>query len=349
MNKELLMNVDIPKVSVVMPVYKGDKYLSEAVDSILNQTFSDFEFIIICDDPTDETRYILDKYRQNDSRIQLYYQKRQGLVSSRNKGISLSKGEYVVKMDADDISLPDRLKEQVEFMDNHPDIGISGTWIKVFGDVPQYVLKLPCDHESIKSSLLFFCSIAQPSIIIRRDAFLKSGLCYDKDESHAEDYGLWVRAADVLKLANIPQAHVYYRMHTSTTNSKVQKEVSGKIRLSQIRKLGIVPTKVEFETHEALSYHSFEADKDFMLRAKLWLEKLQDANSRMNIYSETSFLNVLANYWYDVFCNSTNLGLDPWRQFNYSELSKFADLTCRKKLRLLCKPSIRYLINRISK
>lgn len=330
-----------------MPVYKGDKYLSEAVDSILGQTFSDFEFIIICDDPTDETRHILDKYRQNDSRVEVYYQERQGLVSSRNKGISLSRGEYIAKMDADDISLPDRLKNQVEFMDNNPYIGISGTWIKVFGDVPQYVLKLPCDHESIKSSLLFFCSIAQPSVIIRRNIFFKSGLCYDKNESHAEDYGLWVRAVEILKFANIPQVHLYYRMHNSTTNASIQKEASGNIRRSQIRKLGINPTKAEFEIHEALSYHTFEANKYFILRAKSWLEKLQDANSKTNIYPEPAFSNVLASYWYDVCSDSINLGLGSWCLFHYSKLYKFADLSYRRKLRLFFKPSIKCLTNKI--
>lgn len=330
-----------------MPVYKGDQYLSEAVDSILNQTFSDFEFIIICDDPTDETRYILDKCRENDSRVEIYYQKRQGLVSSRNKGISLSKGEYIAKMDADDVSLPDRLKKQVEFMDNNPDIGISGTWIKVFGDVPQYILKLPCDHESIKSSLLFFCSIAQPSVIIRRDIFSKSGLCYDKNESHAEDYGLWVRAVDMLKFANVPEVHLHYRMHNSTTNTNIQKKASGNIRLSQIKKLGINPTQAELEIHEALCYHDFEMNKNFIPRVKSWLEKLQAANSKINVYPEPAFSNVLANYWYEACCDSISLGLGSWRLFCNSKLYRFSDISYRRKLRLFYKPNVKCLINRI--
>ena len=108
-----------PKISVLMPIYKGDEYLSAAVDSILNQTFSDFEFIIICDDPTEKTRQILDKYKQSDSRIRVYYQEREGLVNSLNRGCSLAQGEYIARMDADDISLPERFEKQVKFLDSN--------------------------------------------------------------------------------------------------------------------------------------------------------------------------------------------------------------------------------------
>jgi glycosyltransferase involved in cell wall biosynthesis len=339
------MGENIPKISVVMPVYKGDEYLSEAVDSILNQTFSDFEFIIICDDPTNETRCILDKYQQNDSRMKIYYQERQGLVNSLNRGISLAKGEYIARMDADDVSLPTRFEKQVEFMDNNPEIGISGTWVKLIGKAPEFVLKHPCDHETIQSSMLFFCTIAHPSVILRRETFCKNGLCYNQDETYAEDYGLWVRAATVLRFANIPQLHLYYRMHDSNTNVTIQKEVSGNIRLSQIRQLCINPTKVEFETHEALSCYIFESNKDFISNAKSWLEKLQYANSRVKIYPEPAFSSVLANYWHSVCCNSINIGLDSWRLFHDSKLSKYANISYSKKIILFLKPNARYLIN----
>jgi glycosyltransferase involved in cell wall biosynthesis len=338
---------NISKISVVMPVYKGDNHLSEAVDSVLNQTFSDFEFIIICDDPTNETRDILDRYKQEDSRMKIYYQERQGLVNSLNKGISLAKGEYIIRMDADDISLPTRFEKQVEFMDNNPEIGISGTWVKIIGDVPEYILKHPPDHEAIMANMLFFCTIAHPSVIFRREVFHENKLCYDQNETYAEDYGLWIRAADIIRFANIPQVHLCYRLHSSNTNADIQKGVSGKIRLSQIRKLGINPTKAEFEVHEAISNHTFKADKHFILLAKSWLEKLQATNSEKNIYPEPTFSKVLVHYWYDVCCSSIDLGINSWRLFNNSRLCKFANLSIRGKLRLLFKPSIRYLKIRV--
>lgn len=336
-----------PKISVLMPVYKGDKYLSKAVDSILNQNFKNFEFIVVCDNPTDETKELFNYYQQKDSRIKIFYQDRQGLVKSLNKGISLAKGEYIVRMDADDISLSDRLEKQVEFMDKNPDIGVSGTWVKIFGEVSEYTLKHPIDDGSIKSSMLFFCPLAHPSVIIRKDIFCNNGLCYRLEETYAEDYGLWARAANILKFANLPHVCLKYRMHNSNTNSNIQKKVSCDIRLSQIRKLGINPTKLELETHETLSDHTFEISNDFIHNAKLWLEKLQAANSRMRIYPEPAFSNVLLMYWYTVCYDSVKLGTNPWSLFHDLSLIKSANLPRIKKFRLFLKPGVKYIINKI--
>ncbi|MDR7666382.1 glycosyltransferase [Methanosarcina sp. Z-7115] len=329
------MGENIPKISVIMPVYKGDNYLSEAVDSILNQTFSDFEFIIICDDPTNKTRHVLDKYKQNDSRIRIYYQERQGLVNSLNKGISLAKGEYIARMDADDISLPARFERQVEFMDNNPEIGISGTWVRTVGDVPGAIWKHPCDHETIKSRMLFETVIAHPSIIARKELFSKNGFAYMQDEVYAEDYGLWVRAAKVVKLANLPKILIHYRIHKSTSDRKEQKLVANNIRLAQIRELGINPTKKEFEVHEALSYYEIDHNKKFVLQVRFWLEKLETTNLEMKIYPEPAFSAVLGHYWYHACKASTYLGLNAWNLFNESKLSNSISLSPVQKIKFI--------------
>lgn len=328
---------NIPKISVVMPIYKGDKYLSEAVDSILNQTFSDFEFIIICDDPSDETRYLLDKYRQKDSRMKVHYQEKQGLVNSLNKGISLSKGEYIVRMDADDISLPNRLIKQVKFMDENPEVGISGTAVKTFGD-ELHVWKYPCDHDTIVCNMLFQCSIAHPTVIVRKSIFCQNRFSYHENESYAEDYGLWIRTAKVTKLANIPDILLYYRFHASNTNRHAQKDMSDEMRLSQIRQLGISPTKLESEIHEAISDFRYEKSEEFIHSAKSWLEKLQAANSKMSIYPEPAFSKVLANNWYYVCCNSGYSGVNSWNLFYKCNLSKSANILYTQKAVLLLKP-----------
>lgn len=334
------MNVDIPKVSVVMPVYKGDKYLSEAVDSILNQTFSDFEFIIICDDPTDETCCIFDKYQQKDSRIKIYYQKRQGLVNSLNMGFSLAKSEYIARMDADDISLPTRFEKQIEFMDNNPEIGICGTWIKTIGDNPGNVSKHPCDHETIRSKLLFESSVAHPSVIIRKNIFCKNRLFYNPDETYAEDYGLWVRAITRLRFANIPEVLLHYRVHNSTSNIDKQQEVASNIRLSQIKGLGINPTNKEFEIHEIISCGKIKPKKELLICAKFWLEKLRCANLELKIYPEPVFSNLLGNKWFSACNASTQLGLDIWNLYNKSELSN--KISSYQKFKFILKSIIKY-------
>lgn len=325
-----------------MPVYKGDEYLSEAVDSILNQTFPDFEFIIICDDPTEETRCILDKYQQKDSRIKIYYQKRQGLVNSLNRGFSLATGEYIARMDADDISLPIRFQKQVEFMDNSPEIGICGTWVKTIGEIPRHVWKHPCDHETIKSRMLFETVIAHPSIIARKEIFSKKGFAYIQGEVYAEDYGLWVRAAKEIKLANIPKILIHYRIHESTSDKSRQRSVANNIRLAQIRELGINPTKEEFEVHEALSCYEIGHNRKLILQVSFWLEKLINANLEMKIYPEPAFSAVLGHYWYHACNASTYLGLDSWDLFNESKLSKSICLSPVQKIKFIIKSIVKY-------
>lgn len=326
-----------------MPVYKRDDYLSEAVDSVLNQTFYDFEFRIICDDPTEETRHILDRYQQKDSRIKIYYQKRQGLVKSLNKGFSLAKGEYIARMDADDISLSTRFERQIKFMDSNPDIGISGTWIKTIGDAPRYVWKHPCDHETIRSKMLFESAIVHPSVIIRKNVFTKNGFYYDPDETYAEDYGLWVRAIKKLKFANIPEILLHYRIHNSTSNKSKQQEVANNIRLSQIKELGINPTNNEFEIHELISYYKSKPNKEFLISVNSWLEKLKIANLELKIYPEPAFSNFLGNQWFLACSASTNLGLDSWDLFKKSKLSKSIEIPETQKGKYILKAMIRHL------
>jgi glycosyltransferase involved in cell wall biosynthesis len=310
-----------------MPVYKGDNLLSEAVDSILNQTFSDFEMIIICDDPTHETRLILGNYQQNDSRMRVYFQKRQGLVNSLNKGFSLAFGKYIARMDADDISLPHRFERQVEFMDKNPDIGISGTWVKAIGDIAGQVWKYPCDHRTMKSQMLFQNALAHPSVIIRKNSFFENRFCYNQDDTYAEDYALWVRSIKNLKFANIHEILLHYRVHKSNTDMDIQRKTANKIRLSQINELGIKPTKAEFEIHELVSYYEIKLSKDFIIGSKLWLEKLQKANSKVGIYPEPEFSRILAYYWYHIFEISTSIGLDSLHLLHKSTLKNYIDLS----------------------
>ena len=123
----------MPKVSVLMPAYNSEAFVAEAIESILNQTYTDFEFIIINDGSTDKTAEIIDEYAKNDSRIKfINNHKNQGLIAVLNQGLDLCTGEYVARMDSDDISMPQRFEKQVQYMDEHQEVGILGTWIDFF-------------------------------------------------------------------------------------------------------------------------------------------------------------------------------------------------------------------------
>ena len=144
-------NIKTPKITVLMPVYNGEKYLKESIESILKQTFRDFEFLIINDTSTDESEKIIRSFK--DSRIKLIKnEKNIGLTKSLNKGLDLAKGEYMARMDADDISLPKRLEIQVAFMDKNPKIGVIGAWAKVIGESNKKYIKTYSNFEKIEPS-----------------------------------------------------------------------------------------------------------------------------------------------------------------------------------------------------
>jgi glycosyltransferase involved in cell wall biosynthesis len=155
-----------PKVTVLLPSYNGEKFISEALKSISDQTFSDLEILVINDGSIDGTLDILNKAKEPRLRI-INNEKNLGLVASLNIGIDNALGEYIARMDQDDIALPERLEKQVKFMDSHNDVAACGTWVKTFGKIDGFINKTLTDPEDIKANLLFYTSMAHPTVMIR--------------------------------------------------------------------------------------------------------------------------------------------------------------------------------------
>ena len=170
----------MPKISVVMPAYNAEKYIGEAIESILNQTFKDFEFIIINDGSVDHTKEIIQKY--NDSRIVLLENdKNRGIVLSLNKGLDAATGEYIARMDADDIALMNRLERQAEYLDEHKDIGVLGTGICIFGEkIKEQKRVFTTNSEQLKAELIFNPCIAHPTVMIRKSVLQKYNFAFQK-------------------------------------------------------------------------------------------------------------------------------------------------------------------------
>jgi len=182
----------LPKVSVVMSVYNDESYVAEAVNSILDQTFSDFEFIIINDGSTDKTPQIIRSF--DDPRIRVIDQPNSGLTVSLNRGIRLAKGEYIARMDADDLSEPERLEKQVEALDRNPGIAVVGCWYKVIdenGSLLGYK-RLPDDVNQLAKLLKRDNPICHGSVMMRKEAIQAVGL-YNENLRYAQDYELWLR------------------------------------------------------------------------------------------------------------------------------------------------------------
>lgn len=337
-----------PRVSFLMAVYDGEMYLDEAIQSVLNQTFTDFEFIVINDGSIDGTSQIIERYRRLDSRIRAYEQANRGLVVALNRGLELARGEYVARMDADDISLPERVAKQVAFMDAHPEVGICGTWIETFGSGEVVVRRYPADDATIRSWLLFESVLAHPSIMMRRELLVKTGLSYDAGSAHAEDYDLWVRAARHMALANIPEVLLRYRLHSQQVVQKheAEKLASARlVRLAQLEYLGIRPTEEELALHQALSAWQFQATSDFIDASLAWLHKLKTANDVAGIYPKPALLRVLGQRWAALCATATLLGLWTLKTFHYTPLSAGAGLTWIQLLKFAVKCGIRHRVH----
>lgn len=198
-----------PKVSVLMPAYNSEKYIAEAIESILNQTFKDFEFIIINDGSKDNTAKIVKSFAKQDKRIKFIDNKKnQGVAKTRNQLLNLASGEYIAYQDSDDISLPQRLKVQVEFLDKHSDIFAVGSGMETFPKIEKVIYM-----ESPKL-LDFYVANMVPNAVVcfRKSDVDKYGLKYKDDYQTCEDYDFWVSAARVLKFYNLPEVLIKYRV-----------------------------------------------------------------------------------------------------------------------------------------
>lgn len=306
------------RVSCLLAVWNGEAYLADAIRSVLSQTFRDFELIVMDDGSTDRTANILHQFQREDGRIRVYNQPHAGLVATLNRGISLATGEYIARMDADDVSKPDRFAIQVEYLDRHQDIGICGSWIETFGNGVSEVVKYPNDDASIRCQLLFSSALAHPSTMLRRSMLLRHGLQYDEQAVNAEDYDLWVRASKSTRLANVPAVLLRYRVHLQQVGRRLAEkmEVSSQhVRLIQLARLDISPTPEEAQLHQDLSRWRFESSAVFLCATRKWLGKLVGANASARVYPEAEFCAVLGRRWSDVCLLATQEGMRTFIEF----------------------------------
>lgn len=211
--------MDTVKISVIMPIYNPPKdFFKEAIESILNQSYENFELIIINDGSDEYVEEIIKTYK--DSRIKYYYQENRGVSAARNKGLKLAQGEYIAMADSDDISDKYRLEKQLEYLKNHQDVSLIGSWIK---RIPQNcVIKFQENIGII--DLLADCCVMQPTIMFKKEIIEKYSLYYDENLICAEDYDLYARAIKHIKIANVQECLVNYRVYESNTSSTKREE-----------------------------------------------------------------------------------------------------------------------------
>lgn len=245
-----------PRISVLMPVFNGERYLREAVDSILSQTLADFEFIIINDGSTDRSAEILSAYA--DPRLKIIHNHSNiGVSLSLNKGLDSALGEYVARMDSDDISLPERFARQVAFMDSHPEIAVCGTWVKVIDATGRIVRCRPTPTgEDLELNYWRHNPLIHPSVMIRVSQL--GELRYDGHILYAQDFDLWFRIKSKYNLRNIPEYLLLYRMHKE--NITKAKNAAQRLSVYEIFRRYTGAHNISYDEWLALTFRAYKVN-----------------------------------------------------------------------------------------
>lgn len=309
-----------------MPVYNGEKHLREAIKSVLNQTFADFEFIIINDGSIDNTENIIQEYSQKDKRIRCVKNiTNLGLVPTLNKGLNMATGKYIARMDADDICHQGRFQKQIDFMENNPAIMICGTSYKSFG-VKNKIHILPNNHEAIKVGLLFGSCICHPSVILRKNFVADSNFRYIENTWPAEDYKAWCDSVKICKMYNLPDILLCYREHEtqiSTENSQWQTDQTNLIRLEILNWLHAEFNDREKQYHINNFIPGVITEKKDLKAFDKWKQKLLEANKINNNFSTIHLKQKLNEHIKGVILNWINQYYFHGNEYNVSRLWKF--------------------------
>ena len=314
-----------PKVTVLMPVYNAEKYVGEAIESILNQTFRNFEFLIINDGSTDNSLGIIKSYK--DLRIRLVNnEKNLGLSHTLNKGIELSEGEYIARMDADDISLPKRLEKQIEFMDAHPEVGICGAWMEVFDGKKTYgIATYPTTHENIKIRLFWSSAFSHPTVCLRKKVLLSNNLRYNAAFTPSEDYHLWHQMVEMTECNNLPSVFLRYRrsVNQMTRDQNIIDNADRLTRINMLNRIKLGLSEDEIKLHLTIFGQNWETNYRFWDTAISWLENLSFQNHNIRYFKANLFDSYLANFLWLKCCLYANKNFKTYHFYKNSILSQY--------------------------
>jgi glycosyltransferase involved in cell wall biosynthesis len=297
------------KLTVLMTVYNGEGFLRETIDSILNQTYKDFKFLIVDNSSTDSSREIIRSY--DDPRIELVaLPENIGQIPALNKGLDMIDTPLAARMDADDISLPRRFEHQAAFMESHPKVGVCGTYASAFKGQKETLWKHPVHHADIKVRLLFECCLVHPSVMIRKDLLDKYELRYNEQIGHSEDWELWQRAGRLFNLANIPEVLVRYRVHGQSLSRQTldrQQAAAEMLDNSSLRFLELSHHPLR-RVHRDVAFETFNAknrEPEFIDNVIDWFKELRNANYSQGIYDKHALNRFLKKRLFVVLTNNT--------------------------------------------
>jgi glycosyltransferase involved in cell wall biosynthesis len=329
-------NLVIPKLSVLMPVYNASAFLQDAIQSVLDQSFIDFEFVIMNDGSTDDSEKIIQSFQ--DKRIR--YIKNTAnlkLIKTLNLGFSLALGKYIARIDADDICLPNRFEKQIAFLEIHPEIGVLGSCASIIDEHNQVMgdCIYPKDHDVIALDLVRYNPMIHPSVMIRTSILKEQTILFDEHFVHTEDYELWTRLIAKTKFANLPEKLLLYRRHSSQISSVYTSEqliLNKQISVNYLKQIG-------WKNMEAITWYFslLEKDRITFKDGLIAYQSIYDENRDKKFFSTIHFENQLKKRFFD-YC----LDQKTMSQKNYKLVKKLMvlfsiELTIKQKISLLLK------------
>ncbi len=315
------MELNKPLVSVVMPVFNAEAYILESVNSMLNQSYIHLELIIVDDACTDSTMEKIQMIK--DDRIVILRQtNNSGLASCLNQAIRYAHGAFLARMDADDISLPDRIEQQLLAMEREPTVAVLGTGMQYFG-ASTYKNYFPPSHELCKSKLLFNVCCGHSSILMKREVFEKNENFYNAAlEQYSEDYDLFVRLIGQYRFMNLQKLLVRYRTYPPSLKKYAEdrrRTNSKAVRNRMLGAMGVYPSEQEQVIHQLGADLTIHKDKTPLNDIAAWFDFLLEKNKSSGYFNEASLKVILSEQLFmQVYHNAhLNVNLEEFRHFNF--------------------------------
>lgn len=285
----------MPKISVVMSVYNGEKYLKEAIDSVIAQTFKDFEFIIINDGSTDNSLSIINSY--DDNRIKLLNNdKNMGLIYSLNRGFEVANGKYIIRFDADDICLKNRFQVQYDYMEENNDVAMMSAYATWFIDGKNFIrktIKSDMEYEKIKAKFIFENHINHSCVILRNEIIKKESYRYDSKYLHIEDYGLWLNIAKKYKVTTLDKSLLLCRISRNSVTSMANRDMKSRQMIYKIiydeiyNLIGYKPSEEDYNIHfEICMIQNLNDSKYSMKEKSEYCKRLIECNKNLFVKNE---------------------------------------------------------------
>ncbi|MBL8022444.1 MAG: glycosyltransferase family 2 protein [Leptospirales bacterium] len=333
-----------PSLTVLMPAFNSALTIETAIESILGQTYSDFEFLIFDDGSLDDTAARIKSYAEKDRRIRLIENGiNLGLIRTLNRGLDEARGQFIARMDADDISRPRRFEMQMNFLRDHPDVAVCGTALREFGGSRNRTTRPPLGHETIIAHMVFDCPIAHPSVVIRNSVLKKHNLRYNAAHKHAEDLGLWLAISRFAKLANLPDVLLDYRVsqHSITgvlrrdSHAFAERQRAERILCSDVfERLGLQVTPSQLDLHLASLWPATAATIS-LEQLDAWYEILLNAARGTTGVDVRGFAQELAHRRILSYRWNKSTGLKKYRQFRTSAIGNRLPLQFTAELKFL--------------